>query len=81
MPAVVAAVVAGAVCALVLPQVVGSSIDLSAFTGTNAPVQLQPDALALGLPAAGICILALAVLTGQARGLHRRGIAGMLREY
>ena len=81
MPAVVAAVVAGAACALALPHVVGSSIDLSAFTGTNAPVQLQPDALAFGLPAAGICILALAVLTGQARGLRRQGIAGMLREH
>jgi putative ABC transport system permease protein len=79
MPALIAAVVAGAACALALPQVVGSSIDLSAFTGTNAPVQLQPDALALGLPAAGILILALAVLAGQARGLRRRGITGMLR--
>jgi putative ABC transport system permease protein len=79
MPAVIAAVVAGAIAAVVLPHVVGSSIDLSAFTGTNAPVQLQPDALALGLPAVGICILALAVLTGQARGLRRRGITGMLR--
>ncbi len=79
MPAVIAAVVAGAVAAVVLPHVVSSSIDLSAFTGTNAPVQLQPDALALGLPAVGICILALAVLTGQARGLRRRGITGMLR--
>jgi putative ABC transport system permease protein len=79
MPALIAAVVAGAACALALPHVVGSSIDLSAFTGTNAPVQLQPDAVALGLPAAGILILALAVLTGQARGLRRRGITGMLR--
>ncbi|MGH3228708.1 MAG: hypothetical protein ACRDOA_09030 [Streptosporangiaceae bacterium] len=79
MPAVVAAVVAGAVVAVVLPHVVGSSIDLSAFTGTSAPVQLQPDAGAFGLPAAGICILALAVLAGQARGLRRRGITGMLR--
>jgi len=79
MPAVVAAMVAGAVAAVVLPHVVGSSIDLSAFTGTNAPVQLQPDTVALGLPAAGICLLALAVLTGQARGLRRRGITGMLR--
>jgi putative ABC transport system permease protein len=79
MPAVIAAMVAGAACALALPHVVGSSIDLSAFTGANAPVQFQPDALALGLPAAGICLLALAVLTGQARGLRRRGITGRLR--
>lgn len=66
MPAVIAAMVAGTASALAL--VVGSSIDLSAFTGTNAPVQFQPDAVALGLPAAGILIFALAVLTGQARG-------------
>jgi putative ABC transport system permease protein len=79
MPALIAAVVAGAACALALPYVVGSSIDLSAFTGTNAPVQFQPDAVALGLPAAGILILALAVLTAQARGLRRRDITGMLR--
>jgi len=79
MPALIAAVLAGAACALALPHVVGSSIDLSAFTGTNAPVQFQPDAFALGLPAAGILILALAVLAGQARGLRRRGITGVLR--
>ena len=33
MPAVLAAVAAGAVCAVVLPRLIGSSIDLSAFTG------------------------------------------------
>jgi hypothetical protein len=79
MPALIAAVVAGAACALALPHVVGSSVDLSAFSGTNAPVQFQPDAFALGLPAAGILILALAVLAGQVRGLRRRGITAMLR--
>jgi putative ABC transport system permease protein len=79
MPAVLAAVVAGAVCAVALPHLVGSSIDLSAFTGTSAPVQFQPDALALGLPAAAIVVLALAALTAEARALSRRGITGMLR--
>jgi hypothetical protein len=79
MPAVLAAVVAGAVCAVALPHLVGSSIDLSAFTGTSAPVQFQPDALALGLPAAAIVVLALAALTAEARALRRRGIIGMLR--
>jgi hypothetical protein len=76
---VLAAVVAGAVCAVALPHLVGSSIDLSAFTGTSAPVQFQPDALALGLPAAAIVVLALAALTAEARALRRRGIIGMLR--
>jgi hypothetical protein len=80
MPTVIAAMVAGAACALALPHVVGSSIDLSAFTGTNAPVQLQPDALAFGLPAAVVVLLALAALAAEARTLRRRGIAGLLRE-
>ena len=79
MPAVLAAVVAGAVCAVVLPHVVGSSIDLSAFTGTSAPVQFQPDVLALALPAAVIVVLALAALTAEARALRHRGITGILR--
>ena len=79
MPAVLAAVVAGAVCAVVLPHLIGSSIDLSAFTGTSAPVQFQPDATALGLPAAAVVVLAVAALAAEARTLRRRGIAGILR--
>ena len=79
LPAVLAAVVAGAVCAVALPAVIGSSIDLSAFTGTSAPVQFQPDALALGLPAVVIVLLALVALAAEARALRRRGITGLLR--
>ena len=81
MPAVLAAVLAGAVCAVALPWVIGSAIDLSAFTGTSAPVPLQPDALALGLPAAAIVVLALAALAVEARALRRRDISGMLRAH
>jgi putative ABC transport system permease protein len=79
MPAVIAAVVAAAVCALVLPHLIGSSIDLSAFTGPGAPVLFQPNVTALGLPAAGVVVLAVAVLATEARTLRRRGIAGILR--
>jgi putative ABC transport system permease protein len=79
MPAVLAAVVAGAVCAVALPHLVGSSIDLSAFTGTSAQVQFQPDVVALGLPAAITVVLALAALTAESRALRRRGIIGLLR--
>jgi len=81
MPAVLAAVVAGAVCAVALPHLIGSSIDLSAFTGTSAAVEFSPDALALGLPAAAIVVLALAALVAQARTRRRRGITGMLRAH
>jgi putative ABC transport system permease protein len=79
MPAVLAAVVAGAVCAVALPHLVGTSIDLSAFTGTGTPVQFSPDVTALGLPAVAICVLALVVLVTEARAMRRRGITGMLR--
>ena len=79
MPAVLTAVVAGAVCAVVLPHLIGSSIDLSAFTGASSPVLFQPDATALGLPAAGAVVLAVAALAAEARTLRRRGIAGILR--
>jgi len=81
MPAVLAAVIAGAICGVALPHLVGSSIDLSAFTGTGAPVELSPDALALGLPAAAIFVLALATLLAQTSALNRRGITGMLRAH
>ncbi len=81
MPAVLAAVVAGAVCAVVLPDLVRSSIDLSAFTGTGTAVQFSPSALALGLPAAAIVMLALATLVAQTRTLSRRGVTGLLRAH
>jgi putative ABC transport system permease protein len=79
MPAVITAVVAGAVCAVVLPHLIGPSIDLSAFTGTSVPVQFQPDVIALGLPAAAVVVLAVAALAAEARSLRRRGVTGMLR--
>jgi putative ABC transport system permease protein len=79
LPAVLAAVVAGAVCALVLPHLIGSSVDLSAFTGAGAPVLFQPDATALAVPAAAAVVLAVAALAAEARTLRRRGIAGLLR--
>jgi putative ABC transport system permease protein len=79
MPAVLAAVVAGVVCAVVLPHLIGSSIDLSAFTGAGAPVLFQPDLTALALPAAAVVVLAIAALAAEARTLRRRGIAGLLR--
>jgi putative ABC transport system permease protein len=79
IPAVLAAIVGGAVCALVLPHLIGTSISLSAFTGTSAPVQFEPDLLAFGLPAAAILALALAALAGQTRAIRRHGIIGKLR--
>jgi putative ABC transport system permease protein len=81
MPAVLTAIAAGLACAIALPLVIGSAIDLSAFTGTSIPVQLQPDALALGLPAVIIGVLALAALAAEARSLRRRDVSGVLRAH
>jgi len=79
MPAVLTAVAAGVACALVLPLAIGSAIDLSAFTGTSVPVQFEPDAVALGLPAAAIVVLALAALAAEVRAVRHRDISGVLR--
>jgi putative ABC transport system permease protein len=81
MPAVLTAIAAGVACAIALPLVIGSAIDLSAFTGTSIPVRLQPDALALGLPAVIIGVLALAALAAEARSLRRRDVSGLLRAH
>ena len=79
MPAVLAAVVASVACALVLPHLIGSSINLSAFTGASTPVLFQADMTAFGVPAAAVVTLALAALTAETRTLRRRRIVGILR--
>jgi hypothetical protein len=79
MPAVLASVIAGLACALVLPSAIGTAIDLSAFTGTSVPIRFQADALALGLPAIAIVVLALAALAVEARAARRRDVSGLLR--
>jgi putative ABC transport system permease protein len=79
MPGVLAAAVAGIACAVALPGAVGPGIDLSVFTGTSAGARLQPDALALTLPAVFIAVLALAVLATEARTLRRRDVCAQLR--
>jgi putative ABC transport system permease protein len=79
LPAVVVAVGAGAACALVLPPLVGSALDLSVFTGPGVPVMVRPDWISLGLPALTALLLAAAALASEARRLSRRGVARMLR--
>jgi putative ABC transport system permease protein len=79
MPAVLAAITAGAACALALPHLIGSALDLSGFTDNNVAVQLQPDLVALALPAAVIVAIAAAALVAETRTLRRRDVNGMLR--
>jgi putative ABC transport system permease protein len=79
LPAVVVAIAAGAACALALPPLVGSALNLSVFTGQGVPVMVRPDWISLGLPAVATLLLAAAALATQARRLSRRGVARMLR--
>jgi putative ABC transport system permease protein len=81
MPAVLAAAAAGVVCALALPRLVGSAVDLTVFTGQGVPVPLRPDWLSLGLPIAAVLLLAAATLTAETRTLRRRGVTGLLRAH
>jgi hypothetical protein len=69
------------ICALALPRLVGSAVDLAVFTGRGAAVPLRPDWLALGLPIAVVLLLAAATLTAETRTLHRRGGTGLLRAH
>ena len=79
LPAVVVAVAAGAGCALALPPLLGTALDLSVFTGSGVPVPLRPDWISLGLPAVAALLAAAAALATEARRLSRRGMARMLR--
>ena len=79
LPAVVVAVAAGAACALALPPLVGSALDLSVFTGSGVPVMVRPDWISLGLPAVAALLLAAAALAAEARRLSRRGVVMMLK--
>jgi hypothetical protein len=76
---VVVAVAAGAACALALPPLVGSALDLSVFTGSGVPVTVRPDWISLGLPAVAALLVAAATLAAEARRLSRRGVAMMLK--
>jgi len=79
LPAVVLAVAAAVACALALPPLVGSALDLSVFTGSGAPVPVRPNWISLGLPAVAAVLLAAAALATEARRLSRRGVATVLR--
>jgi len=79
LPAVALAVAAGVACALALPPLVGSALNLSVFTGSGAPVPVRPDWISLGLPSVAAVLLAAAALATEARRLSRHGVTKMLR--
>ena len=79
LPALLAAAVAATACALALPGLLGQALDLSVFTGSAAPVRVQPDLTSFALPLAGLALLAAAALAIETRTQQRRGIAAQLR--
>ena len=79
VPFVVAAAVGGVAAATALIPLIAPVLNLSLFTGAPGSVHIVPDINALTIGAAGLVVLALATLAGQAAAAHRRGIARSLR--
>ncbi len=78
-PALLAAAAAGTACALVLPALTASALDLSVFTGAGYPVPVRADWTALAIPLAGLLLVALVAATLAARTWRGTGVAGALR--
>jgi putative ABC transport system permease protein len=79
LPLILAAVVGGTVCALALVPLVGSTVNLAAFTGTPVTVPLRAQPLAIAAAAAGLLLLAALTLIIQNGLAHHRGTAQALR--
>src|ERR1700722_8224615 len=79
LPALLAAFVAAAGCALVLPALVSPALDLSVFTGPGASVTYRPDLAALGVPCLVILALMGAALIAETSRSRRHGVTGLLR--
>ncbi|HEY3735769.1 MAG TPA: hypothetical protein VGL63_17840 [Streptosporangiaceae bacterium] len=79
MPAIAAAAVGGSACALVLVPLVGSAVDLAAFTGVPVDVPLHADAVIIVVAAAGLLLLAGLTLALQGRLARGRGVTRALR--
>jgi putative ABC transport system permease protein len=79
LPATLAAVAAGTACAWALAPLAGPALDLSVFTAGDASVPIRADPAVLAVPAAGLVLLALAVLAVHATAARHRGLARALR--
>ncbi len=79
LPAILAAVAGGAVCAVALVPLVGPALNLAAFTGMPVTVPLHADPVAIAAAAAGLLLLAGLTLTIQNRLARSRGTTQALR--
>jgi putative ABC transport system permease protein len=78
-PALLAAAVAGTACALVLPPLTASALNLSVFTGAGHPVPVRADWAALAIPVIGLLLVAAVAAIVAARTWRGTGVAGALR--
>jgi putative ABC transport system permease protein len=79
LPMLLIAVVGAELAGSVLGTLIGPGLDLSAFTGSGAPVSVQPDAAALILPPVALIVLVAAITVGQSMLTRRRTKTGVLR--
>ena len=79
VPAILAAAVGGAACALILVPLVGPAVDLAAFTGVPVSVQLRADPVALAIATGGLLLLAALTLSVQDALARRLGTGPALR--
>ncbi len=79
LPLLLVAVVGAELAGAFLGQLVGPALDLSAFTGSGASVQVQPDLPALILPVLALVAVVAAITAGQATFTRRRSKNGVLR--
>jgi putative ABC transport system permease protein len=79
LPPVVAAAIGGVACAWLLAPLVGPSLNLAAFSGTESAIVVTPAVFPLAASAAGLVLAALLVLAVQAVITYYRGSARTLR--
>jgi len=81
LPLLLVAILGAEIAGAVLGPLIGPGLVLSAFTGSSAPVPLQPDLVALIAPAVGAVILITVAAIGQSVLTRRRatGTTGVLR--
>ena len=79
VPSIAASAAAAAACVIALPRLVAPAIDLSVFTGSQAPVPLRPDFAAFLLPLAALIAITIIALAYEIRSRRGRGVAVTMR--
>ena len=77
LPLILAAVIGGAGCTVLLAPLVGPALDLSVFTGTTGTVPVRVEYVVLAAAAIGLGLLAMITLTVQTGVASRRTAAAL----